>query len=271
MCQSQTQEELENDVNNMITNYMKDFPTQPFCTIEQLNNYYIINNNNQYILKDNIILIDNRTTIEQNVSMLPYAITKTQFENNINNISNESTDSTDSIDYSINNCNKKHIIIIIYCTIGYRSARYTNELLNRGYMYVYNSPGILKWCHYHYKQYQYQLNNTKDMHGNAVDDIIDIDVNTNTDPNPNPDTIPSFQPRLVCHEESSNTNTNTNTNTSPNHNPNTHITTNNVHVFADKWNLIPDSYHGITHTKWECSMIAWGMFNEYCIQLLGWR
>lgn len=128
---------LENNVDEMVINYTKDFPCQPFCSIESLMGHYEIRDNG-LVLKDDTIIIDIRSDMEQNVSMLPGAITKYQFES--------------MKEYGHLEVVNSSYTIIVYCTVGYRSARYTNELINRGYKKVYNSPGILKWCHYHHNK-----------------------------------------------------------------------------------------------------------------------
>ncbi len=75
----------------------------------------------------NLILIDVRTPAECNVSLLPHAVTRSQFEKKY-------------ADQDLSD-NK----IIVYCTIGERSGRYV-ETMRKRYPNMYNLiGGILSW------------------------------------------------------------------------------------------------------------------------------
>lgn len=74
------------------------------------------------------VVIDVRTSYETNVSKIPGAITKVEFEN-LNVGSN--------------------VPCVVYCTIGWRSGKFAQELLRKGYERVYNLKGsILSWTHH---------------------------------------------------------------------------------------------------------------------------
>lgn len=73
-----------------------------------------------------IVLIDVREPKEYNVSKLPGAIIKSEFEKNKEKYSNS--------------------MIVVYCTIGYRSAKFCSGLKNKN---VFNlEGGVLAWSHF---------------------------------------------------------------------------------------------------------------------------
>mmetsp|Transcript_19571 Transcript_19571/g.28152 ORF Transcript_19571/g.28152 Transcript_19571/m.28152 type:complete len:172 (-) Transcript_19571:160-675(-) len=77
-----------------------------------------------------VVLIDVREREEYEVSMIPGAITSTEF----NTLRNES-----EID--------ENTILIPYCTIGYRSGLYSRKLIADGYKNVRNGEGIVLWTY----------------------------------------------------------------------------------------------------------------------------
>ncbi|NOY70819.1 MAG: rhodanese-like domain-containing protein [Gammaproteobacteria bacterium] len=73
------------------------------------------------------VLVDVREKNEIQVSIIPGALTQQQFEQNI----------------------KKYqdTIVVVYCTIGYRSGRYVNRLRKKN-IDAYNlAGGVLAWAH----------------------------------------------------------------------------------------------------------------------------
>mmetsp|Transcript_20468 Transcript_20468/g.34261 ORF Transcript_20468/g.34261 Transcript_20468/m.34261 type:complete len:221 (+) Transcript_20468:98-760(+) len=76
------------------------------------------------------ILIDVRSEQEQKASMIPGAITQSEFEANMDLDELRANDS---------------IHIIPYCTIGVRSGRYGLRLQKAGFKRVLNGEGILLW------------------------------------------------------------------------------------------------------------------------------
>ena len=73
------------------------------------------------------IVVDVRTPQERNVSTIAGAIDNEYFERN-----------------AVSYLNKK---IIVYCTIGYRSGYYADELRQKGFDAYNLSEGILGWTH----------------------------------------------------------------------------------------------------------------------------
>lgn len=74
-----------------------------------------------------IILVDVRSAVEMDVSILPSAITKAEFRKNKSKY-------------------KDHIIIT-YCTIGYRSSQYALKLKEQGFDAVNLKGSLLAWTH----------------------------------------------------------------------------------------------------------------------------
>ncbi|WP_442505865.1 rhodanese-like domain-containing protein [Novipirellula sp. SH528] len=72
------------------------------------------------------VIVDVREAEEYQVSMIPGAVTKTQFEKNKTQYRNHT--------------------IVVYCTIGYRSGLYANELVSDGFTAMNFKGSILAWC-----------------------------------------------------------------------------------------------------------------------------
>eukprot|EP01026_Neomeris_dumetosa_P016270 TRINITY_DN1617_c0_g2_i1.p2 TRINITY_DN1617_c0_g2~~TRINITY_DN1617_c0_g2_i1.p2 ORF type:complete len:190 (-),score=23.47 TRINITY_DN1617_c0_g2_i1:244-813(-) len=76
---------------------------------------------------DEIVLVDARTKEEQEVSIIPGAIPKQDFERRKVELQNQT--------------------VVCYCTIGYRSGTYVQQLVNQG-VNAYNLQGsLLAWVH----------------------------------------------------------------------------------------------------------------------------
>lgn len=74
-----------------------------------------------------VVIVDVREPGEIAVSTIPGALTKTEFENRLDEMDSK--------------------MIVVHCTIGYRSAKYVEELKRRG-VKAYNLKGsILAWVH----------------------------------------------------------------------------------------------------------------------------
>ena len=73
------------------------------------------------------VIVDVRTPEEYQVSMIPGAVTKVQFEKN----KQQYRDCT----------------IVVYCTIGYRSGQYAKKLMSDGFNAKNFKGSILAWCH----------------------------------------------------------------------------------------------------------------------------
>ncbi len=93
----------------------------PIITVDQI--LALQGDGNQ---KDHFVLVDVRAEPETDVSMVPGAITKTQFERN----------------------RKFHRgkTVIAYCTVGYRSGVYAKQLRSKGWNAMNYKGSILDWC-----------------------------------------------------------------------------------------------------------------------------
>ena len=74
-----------------------------------------------------ILIVDVRPDQERNISIIPGAISKEEFEKH-------------------SDLNKVKPIVV-YCTIGYRSAKYAKELYQQGFQVMNLVGGILSWSH----------------------------------------------------------------------------------------------------------------------------
>ena len=72
------------------------------------------------------VLVDVRSEEESSVSLIPGAITKAQYERNQSRYEGRT--------------------VIAYCTSGYRSEKYTRELIKQGKKAVNFKGSILAWC-----------------------------------------------------------------------------------------------------------------------------
>ena len=77
---------------------------------------------------EEILLVDVRDKEEQEVSMIPTAITQKEFQYRKSGLS-------------------KKTLIVPYCTIGYRSGAFGKSLLEEGFENVHNGEGIVLWSH----------------------------------------------------------------------------------------------------------------------------
>lgn len=103
-------------VKSMATSVTKQFPNIKHISIEELDK----------LNADNYILVDVRSPNELNVSMIPNAITQEQFEKNIDSYKNKK--------------------VISYCTIGYRSSKFTKLIQNKGIDSFNLKESILGWA-----------------------------------------------------------------------------------------------------------------------------
>ena len=77
---------------------------------------------------DDIVIVDVRQPHEQDVSMIAGALRTSEFEANIDEYQGKS--------------------VVAYCTVGYRSGLFAQELMHRGWPSVYNLAGaVLSWTH----------------------------------------------------------------------------------------------------------------------------
>lgn len=79
----------------------------------------------------NIILLDARTEAEFNVSHLPAAVLASNTRMAVN----------------VLEANEPESIVVVYCSVGYRSSRLASELRRRGFENVFNLEGSLfQWA-----------------------------------------------------------------------------------------------------------------------------
>ena len=103
---------------DMYNGYKKQFPEVRDISAEKVMTL---------VAEGNAVLIDIREPLEQQVSMLPRAITEKEFIN-------------DAAKY-------KDAVKIAYCTIGYRSGKFAQKLQKQGIPVVNLRGGILAWVH----------------------------------------------------------------------------------------------------------------------------
>ncbi len=105
-------------IATMYEEYRREFPEVPRITASELQ---------QLRQQKDIILVDVRTLEEQAVSIIPGAISQSEFEQNLDKY--------------------KDYPIVVYCTIGYRSGKYAQKLYQQG-LNIFNLEGsILAWSH----------------------------------------------------------------------------------------------------------------------------
>ena len=113
-----TDEQKLERINELYEKYKRSFPQVPDVSAEELV---------AMRREKDVVLVDGRKKKEQEVSMLPGAITSREFEENIE----KHRDKT----------------IVVYCTIGSRSGHYARGLIGKGFI-AYNLRGsILAWIH----------------------------------------------------------------------------------------------------------------------------
>jgi rhodanese-related sulfurtransferase len=78
---------------------------------------------------DDVVFVDVRKTGEQKISMIPGAVTKGQFLDNIEIYRQKK--------------------IVAYCTIGYRSGKFAEKMEKKGVAVFNLQAGLLGWVHVH--------------------------------------------------------------------------------------------------------------------------
>ncbi len=113
-----TTAEKETRLNELYQGYRQEFPEVKECTVEDVL---------AMRRTDDPVVVDVRTPAEWNVSMLPGAITKLDFEAHKEKYA--------------------HRPVILYCTAGYRSGRYARQLSKERSGVCNLASGILGWLH----------------------------------------------------------------------------------------------------------------------------
>lgn len=110
--------EKRQSMEKMYEEYRPEFEKAPEISVEELL---------ERRTNETIVIVDVREDSERVVSMIPGAISKTEFENR--------------------KAEFKDTPIIVHCTIGYRSGKYVEDLTEDG-LDAYNLKGsILAWAH----------------------------------------------------------------------------------------------------------------------------
>jgi sodium/bile acid cotransporter 7 len=106
-------------IDELYESYKSRFPDAPEMTVETLR---------QRLAGDEpLVLVDVRSDKEREVSMIPGAISQEEFEIDPDRFTGRE--------------------VVTYCTIGYRSGRYTQKLVGRGWD-AHNLRGsIVSWTH----------------------------------------------------------------------------------------------------------------------------
>ena len=96
-------------------------PVAPVATTAQIHELLADRSN-----EDHFVIVDVRSQAETEVSMIPGALTKSEFEDSINHHQGK--------------------LVIAYCTIGVRSGRYASDLIRKGWKARNYRGSILDWC-----------------------------------------------------------------------------------------------------------------------------
>lgn len=111
-------QEKKEKVFSMYQGYKKDFPKVEDITVEELL---------EVASTQIVVIVDVREKREQKVSMIPGAITQEEFKENKKDYQNH--------------------LIVPYCTIGYRSGKYAEELQKEKFRVKNLAGSILAWTH----------------------------------------------------------------------------------------------------------------------------
>ena len=99
----------------------KRLPEAPVVTAAQIQTLQADQNK-----KDRFVIVDVRAKAEIDVSIIPGAITKAQFEHSIQQHQGKA--------------------VLVYCTVGYRSGIYAKKLKSKGWNAWNYEGSILDWC-----------------------------------------------------------------------------------------------------------------------------
>jgi rhodanese-related sulfurtransferase len=110
--------ERKAEVMSMYRGYTRDFPQVPDIEAKRAIELW---------QKGSALFVDIRDDEEQQVSMLPGALTQDQYEQN----PGAAKDKT----------------LVVYCTISYRSGKFAEDLMEKGVKVLNLQGGILGWVH----------------------------------------------------------------------------------------------------------------------------
>jgi sodium/bile acid cotransporter 7 len=106
-------------IEELYESYKTDFPSAPETTVETLVR--------ELAEPEPPVLVDVRTDEEQEVSVIPGALSREEFEARRDELAGRE--------------------VVTYCTIGYRSGQYTEELIEEGWAASNLRGSILAWTH----------------------------------------------------------------------------------------------------------------------------
>jgi len=115
-AESNRTQDISHQIEGMYSDFEGEFPDVPAIDAAKAK---------EFIKTQNSVLIDVRTSKEQEVSMIPGAITKDRFERNKGRYRKRK--------------------IVAYCTIGYRSGQFVAKLKKEGFEAYNLRGGILAW------------------------------------------------------------------------------------------------------------------------------
>lgn len=116
---AQTREERLRRIDDMYDTYRAEFPEVGGISVDELVE--------ALEAPDSLVLVDVRTDEEREVSIIPGAISRLEFESRPADFENRT--------------------IVTYCTIGYRSGIYADELRREGWEALNLEGSILAWTH----------------------------------------------------------------------------------------------------------------------------
>lgn len=120
------------------------------------------------LLKERLSHSVNEIDVKKAYSLIDSAIfldAREKSEYDVSHIKNAQWVGYNSFKFSRISHIPKNKLIIIYCSIGYRSEKITEKLLKKGYTSVYNLyGGIFEWSNQSYPMYRGNIK-TQDIHG----------------------------------------------------------------------------------------------------------
>lgn len=120
-CQSTaTHSDLEKrqQIETMYADYAHKFPEVKSISVQELK---------QLQQQQEVILVDVRSPEERAVSIIPGSIDQAEFESNLEQY--------------------RQSLVVAYCTIGYRSGRYAQKMLQQGVTIINLKGSLLAWSH----------------------------------------------------------------------------------------------------------------------------
>ncbi|MDH3402435.1 MAG: rhodanese-like domain-containing protein [Acidobacteriota bacterium] len=105
-------------IEQLVAQQRQRFPAVPSGTVDEVR---------AVLAEPGVVLVDVREANERRVSMIPGAIGREEFERRAAELSGSK--------------------VVTYCTVGYRSASYANELAAQGWDVLNMAGSILAWSH----------------------------------------------------------------------------------------------------------------------------